>query len=156
VKVVNMKYSLSDVMRQIKHLTRSGGPIDLSSIKQHLRDGLSTIGPGSTADRPIDLSSIKQFLRDGLKAATTADRGSADQPRHSDSGPEVGRFLAKKFSSQIGSALGVGVRRGARHVIGLRGNAAWGRWPSPSRSETCSSSRCFPRRKGYHGASSER
>ena len=93
-------------MRQIKHLTRSGGPIDLSSIKQHLRDGLSTTGPGSTADRPIDLSSIKQYLRDGLKAATTADRPmsrSADPQRRSDSGPEVGRFLAKTFSSQIGS-----------------------------------------------------
>jgi hypothetical protein len=102
LKVVNMKYSLPDVMRQIKHLTRSGGPIDLGSIKQHLRDGLSTTGPGSTADRPIDLTSIKQHLRDGLKAATTADRPmsrSADPQR----GPEVGRFVAKTFSSQIGS-----------------------------------------------------
>ena len=101
-----MKYSLPDVMRQIKHLTRGGGPIDLSSIKQHLRDSLSTTSPGSTADRPIDLSSIKQFLRDGLKAATTADRTmsrSADPQRRSDSGPEAGQFLAKTFSSQIGS-----------------------------------------------------
>jgi hypothetical protein len=101
-----MKYSLPDVVRQIKHLTRSGGPIDLTSIKQHMRDGLATLGPGSTADRPIDLSSIKQYLRDGLKPATTADRPmsrSADPQRRSDRGPEVGQFLAKTFSSQIGS-----------------------------------------------------
>ena len=101
-----MKYSLPDVMRQIKHLTRSGGPIDLSSIKQHLRDGLNKTGPGSTEDRLIDLSSIKQFLRDGLRAATTADRPmsrSADPRRGSDSGPEVGQFLAKTFTSEIGS-----------------------------------------------------
>jgi poly(hydroxyalkanoate) depolymerase family esterase len=101
-----MKYSLPDVMRQIKHLTRSGGPIDLSSIKQHLREGLKPApGPGSSS---IDLSSLGQRLRDSLKASTgsSADRPTARSsvpPRHSDSGPDEGLFLAKTFSSQIGS-----------------------------------------------------